>query len=534
MPRRLLNPLPSKQTPALVAKSGSSPAALAISAGSVLVLLAALGIVLFIAERSPLKDDIAWLLYVARRWMAGRGLYTDLIEVNPPLIIWISAIPVMLANWLHVDVQFVAMPLFVAVAVASAWWTSVLLQTGGTIFTDRLPVFALIAAVLLLVPAGDLGQREHLLVAAMLPYLVLFAREMDGRRTAFTTAAAAGILAGLGCALKPPYGAVFAVLECLALTGGLRPWRTMPVAAAAALVLYAGSVAILCPAYFRQAVPMALALYGATDVPLTHLLSGSAALLAEEAAAIWLLWLRRHQMAEFRSMQASVVFAAASSLIFLITGKDWFYHQLPAAITTILALSLWTASEIRRRGWQPRLPHIVAMASLAVVCVSCVQRIEPAIAEAAAPGKTVEAHLERILRAEHAKSYVAFSEWLALGFPVVNETGVAWASRFDSMWALQGEVWRSRFDPAGARNWPVVRWIAGDFIAGCPDIVAVDVVGGTDYIKILSDGDRDFARVWQHYQPIAAFDGLVIYRRNKGGCPIVSVADALTSKRPLP
>ena len=55
---------------------------------------------LFAALRSPLKDDIAWLLYVAHRWMSGRELYVDVIEVNPPLIIWISAIPLAVARWL--------------------------------------------------------------------------------------------------------------------------------------------------------------------------------------------------------------------------------------------------------------------------------------------------------------------------------------------------------------------------------------------------------------------------------------------------
>ena len=79
-----------------------------------------------------------------------------------------------------------------------------------------------------------------------------------------------------------------------------------------------------------------------------------------------------------------------------------------------------------------------------------------------------------ILRTEHARTYIAFSEWIALGFPVVNETGVTWASRFDSMWALKGEVWRARFDPAVAKEWPIARWVAHDFIAGCPDIAVVD------------------------------------------------------------
>ena len=44
-------------------------------------------------------------------------------------------------------------------------------------------MFAAIGTALLILPAADLGQREHLLVAAFLPYLVLFARSL-GRRQA--------------------------------------------------------------------------------------------------------------------------------------------------------------------------------------------------------------------------------------------------------------------------------------------------------------------------------------------------------------
>jgi hypothetical protein len=60
-------------------------------------LMAALGFVLFMTLRSPLKDDIAWLLYVSQEWLAGRRLYIDLIEVNPPMIVWILALPAALS-----------------------------------------------------------------------------------------------------------------------------------------------------------------------------------------------------------------------------------------------------------------------------------------------------------------------------------------------------------------------------------------------------------------------------------------------------
>jgi hypothetical protein len=495
-----------------------------VSAISLFALLSVLGIVLFITLRSPLKDDVAWLLYVAHRWIAGRELYIDVVEINPPLIVWLSAIPLELARRLSVGSQFVAMPFFIAVVLGCAWWTACLLREQGRIFAQRLPVFAVIGSALLILPAGDLGQREHLLVAAFLPYLVLFAQSLDARRSSVTASLIAGVLAGLGCALKPRYAAVFMVLECLALTRGMRPWRVMPLAAAATLVFYAGLVAILYPAYLRKAVPMALALYGATDVPFLALLMDSAMLLCGQAVAIALLWLRRRSLRDYSLMFTLVVFTATSTVVCFVDGKDWYYHRLPATVTIVLALSLWIATELVQRRWSPRWPLVAACVAVTVFCLSSIQRLEAGAVELVEPKQTTVNRLEQIIRARHARTYIAFSEWIALGFPVVNETGVTWASRFDSMWALKGEIWRARFDPTTDKEWPIARWVAHDFIAGCPDIAVVDTRETTKYISVLSVADAAFARAWSRYQPIAGFDGLVVYKRGKAGCLDVWVA----------
>src|SRR3954462_5020651 len=108
-----------------------------VSAISLILLLSVMAVVLFIAMRSPLKDDIAWLLYVARRWMAGRELYVDVVEGNPPLIVWISAIPMQLASVLGIEAQFTAIPFFVAAVLGCAWWTATLLRGTGGLFDDR-------------------------------------------------------------------------------------------------------------------------------------------------------------------------------------------------------------------------------------------------------------------------------------------------------------------------------------------------------------------------------------------------------------
>jgi hypothetical protein len=495
-----------------------------VNAVSLLLLAGVLAIVMFAALRSPLKDDIAWLLYVARRWMAGRELYVDLVEVNPPLIVWLSAIPLTVARWLDITPQLAAMSTFAAMVLACAWWSACLLRPVGGLFAARMPVFTVIGIALLIIPAADLGQREHLLVAAFLPYLILFARTLTARPREAPASPHihlfAGILAALGCALKPQYGIAFLALEAVALCHRLRPWRVAPAAAATTLAGYVGLVAVVCPAYLRRAVPMAMALYGATDVTFWALLRDSAPLLAAEALAFFFWWRDRRTMPNAALMLTLMVFAAASSAICFIDGKDWFYHRLPATVVTVLALILWTAMRVHdgspvRARWRG-----VAVAGLAIAlfCAGAAQRLSPEVRQAVEPRATTVDRLEALIRLHHARTYVAFSEWLALGFPVVNNTGVIWASRFDSMWALKGELWRAHLDPAAAKEWPVVHWVAHDFIAGCPDIAVVDTREGTNYIGVLSASEPSFARVWSRYKQIVAFDGLQVYLRGKGGC----------------
>ncbi|MDR3535851.1 MAG: hypothetical protein P4L71_05065 [Acetobacteraceae bacterium] len=499
-----------------------SPAARrAVALASLLLLFAVLAVVLFTALRSPLKDDIAWLLYVAHRWMTGRELYVDVVEVNPPLIVWISAIPLQIAAWLDVGSQFVAMPFFIATVLGCAWWTATLLRPAGGMFSDRIPVFAAIGTVLLVVPAGDLGQREHLLVAAVLPYLVLFARSLDGARPELKSAILSGVLAGLGCALKPRYAGVFVVLEGLALLRGLRPWRAMPIAVGVTMAAYAGLVLLVCPAYLRRAVPLALALYGATDVPFPHLLLDSARLIFGEVVAIGLCWVRWSKLRERNLLLTLLAFSVTSTVICFVDGKDWFYHRLPATVVTVLALLCWGVSILIYRSQQERrtrLPVIAAGIAIVVFMVAAFQRLEPEVALAVEPDTSTVARLEELIRAQHAHTYIAFSEWIALGFPVVNNTGVTWASRFDSMWALKGELWRAHFDAKASTEWPIRRWVAHDFIAGCPDVAVVDTREGVNYIGVLSASDPAFARAWLRYRRIAAFDGLEVYRRAAGGC----------------
>lgn len=515
---------------------------------SLAVLALALTLVLATAMTSPLKDDVAWLLYVARRWLAGERLYTDLVEVNPPLIVWIYALPSLVSATFGISPRAASAPFFAAIVLSCAWWTACLLAGRGALFARRLPVFATIGTLLLVLPGVEFGQREHLLIAASLPYLALLARGIphDGEARAAEPGRlglAVGMVAGLACALKPTYGVAFGAAELLAWRMGGKMWRPSSLGAAAALALYGVGVLLFCPAFLEQAVPLALALYGGTDTPCWQILLQSRVLLTGVAVSVLLAALAPRflfraagpregaasapQLRPFVQVLLAVlaVFAVAAAASYVSQGKNWFYHRLPATVATLLVLLLWLASvaQLRpRRSLAVFAGTLLALGSLASFARDDYQRLQSWVSAAVAPNLDTEVKLERLVKQENAHTYIAFSEWIALGFPVVNDTGVKWASRFDSMWALKGELWRMRQDGAAPKDYPIRRWITRDFVANCPDLAVVDTREGINYVAVLSASDPAFAEAWSRYHQIAAFDGLRVLKRDAAGCASTS------------
>jgi hypothetical protein len=492
---------------------------------AVIPLLAVLGFVLFMTLRCPLKDDIAWLSYVAQEWLSGRQLYVDLIEVNPPMIVWILALPAALSAALGVAAKLVAVPFFAACVLGSAGWCAKLLRGYGPLGAAPVPLFAAVGMVLLALPGREFGQREHLLVAAALPYLCIFARSVDRAGTQPVDETIAGILAGIGCALKPQFLLAFAVLEIVGGIYGLQLLRRMTISAVVTVLAYIAALLLLYPAYFTSAVPLGLALYGASDVGWLQLLNDSRAVLLGDVVAL-LLWLAyRRKITDSALPLTLAVFAAGSVLVWLLEGKSWFYHRLPATILTTLALLYWV-SAIPRPGMARRsafFAAIFALMALSGIGLAAFSRWQDEIEIAIGPRLTTERRLEQLIRSERARSYIAFSQWIGLGFPVVNNTGVVWSSRFDSMWALVGEVWRRKFDGDVPQEWPVHRWVVEDFLAGCPDLGVVDEREGIDYVGTLSSFDTRFKSAWSEYRQIAAFDGLRVFRRQASRSPVAGM-----------
>jgi hypothetical protein len=480
-----------------------------------------IGIVGFILLNRPLKDDVAWLLYLADQMLEGRKLYVDLIEINPPLIVLLSTLPVAFAR----AVGLPQIPVFlatVAVAVlACAWCTAELLRNYSALFRRRFRTFVVIATVLFLLPGVEFGQREHLLIAFILPYLALLALRLQGVATlpAPAAALAVGILAGIGFALKPYHLLAFAMLEALALARRLRPWRRGEAIGAVLFLLgYALSIQLFFPAYLERIVPLTRDLYGASNVPVPLLLFKARYLFASLAAVFLLV---RADVGRISRQPLVWVLAAVATnglIAYLVQQKSWFYHRIPGETAATLLFAYWAAEIIRAEHQRLVRAAQVSLATVAVLLgalsAAMIDRQGRNLLDALSPQSTLEYRVAELIRRTGATSLMVFSQALTPAFPVVNVTGVRWTSRFDTMWALRGDKWRRTCcggaDGGGAAAWPVRRWIVDDFLAGRPDLVVVDDRQNLDSIGELSVDSR-FRAVWSSYRLVDAFPGYRVF-----------------------
>ena len=159
----------------------------------------------------PLNHDVAAVLDFSERWLAGERLYTDLIDVNPPLIFVLNLIPAAIARVTPLGRRrrAAALPARLGACSPGGWPSRVRdrARRGPTerAFLDVLPVLFLFGA------GYDFGQREHLMAVAALPYLLAAARREGGARPRPLIASA--LFAAVGFALKPHFLAIPALVE---------------------------------------------------------------------------------------------------------------------------------------------------------------------------------------------------------------------------------------------------------------------------------------------------------------------------------
>ncbi len=342
----------------------------------------AAGMFLLLALLPDVGHDQLWLLLAAARIGPHTDPYGPLVfESNPPLALWLSALIVALAHALHLSLT-VTFKLAVTLLVASSALLCAQLLNLLNFFptpNSRMPhlrqlsrlrwgstksaqpkveenkacsaslldrpladrwllafVFLLIAGVL---PARDFGQRDHVLVFLVLPYLLAAAAHLARKPHSLPQRIVLTLLAALGLALKPHQALLpIAVELTLWLTSRPRRPRLLePSLLLASALLYLLAIRALAPTYFTEVLPALRSTYWAFgSLSPSQLLHASLQLQLLLAATLITIFVARD-----RSPTALLFIAAgiAADLAYALQGTGWYYQQLPAFSFLTLAIA---------------------------------------------------------------------------------------------------------------------------------------------------------------------------------------------------
>ncbi|MEX2137650.1 MAG: hypothetical protein WD894_00185 [Pirellulales bacterium] len=425
---------------------------------------------LFQAISVRTNADVAWYLYTGDRILDGARLGSDIVEVNAPLIILLSmgvealarliaCSAIALLPWLVTALSCVS--LAVCARISRPWPAAV-----------RQPFLTALAFVLFIDIGGMVGQREHLLVILVMPYVCSLVRLADREPIAAPHAIAIGIMAAIGFALKPFFVPAWIALEAyVAIRRGVGVlWRPQAVALTATLSLYALGIVLWTPEYLAFAAE-SLWLYRAYqpygDLPVVLSNSFGYVLLA-----VVLTFRGARSMARSLIDVCGILAILLSVAVFL-QDKGWHYQWYPAgALATILLVV--TAGAFAARSRFVTAAGVQGIATLIIVLLAARSYLFWTI-------DPPERHeLETLVR-RHAngEAILALSSHLHVGFPLVNETDVRWASRYPTMWQLPAFCERSATTKCRSQGRQFLDAVVADVTEARPRLLIVDSVPPT-------------------------------------------------------
>lgn len=398
-----------------------------IAAGVALLLAGA------VVAHAPLSHDIAWHLWIARQIGHGAGLYTDVVELNPPLWFWLAVPIVRLADLTGVSAFAGLLAFFMTATTLSVGLLAVLVRERSA--PERATMYGVFGLVSLGLVLREFGQREQYALLAALPYAVLIARRSAGRPVSPWLAVCVTTFAATGLALKPHFIAVPLFLEAwlfLRARPSWRAWRPEWFVLALVAIGYAAAVLALTPAYLTAMAPMTGLTYAAYDLPVGQLLESELAW----PAGLTLLGVLVLGRLRSRIAAATLVAAAAFVLGYIVQAKGWFYQGIPATGLLLFAIGAeasavrWSARSIREKaglallGWAFFLP-ILNSAVLGYDVYRNRFRTEvTALTADLPPGASV----------------MAFSARATFIWPMVEERHLLWPSRYYTFWMLPAIV----------------------------------------------------------------------------------------------
>lgn len=487
-----------------------------------------------------LNHDVGWITHSAGWMLEGRRFGSEIVDVNPPLI-WFMSLPAAAmakAGWMS---EATAIRVYVwLLCLVSLFLCSRLLRgrRGAQGVIDWAAPLCGAAFAMAVLPAAGFAQREHLAFVLGLPYVLLIVTRLDGGTTpAARMAIGCGVLGGIAFGFKPWLLAVPLLLEVMHL-GTVRTlrsvWRPETIAMGATLVAYVVAVFVFCPDYFRVGVPLALATYWAYENPRMNWRYWQDSLPPVVVAGLCLAIARQFPVLARALFAAFIGFSISN----WAQRKGYGYHAYPALASAVVLLAAvvpeaaraLARSRIQAEHW---IKAGMAFTLVAVAANTAWQRVLPVRdwlkLYDMRTGKIGAARSKLIEVINHeipGKGYVyALSSHPFPAFPIMSYTYAEYGSAFVCQFAVPADVRRKEI-PDAARL-PELdaavqlqrQYVIDEFTRHEPGVVLIEAGArlGMPYRRFddiaYYGQDPRFAAIWSQYEERAPIGSIRIFVR---------------------
>lgn len=492
---------------------------------------------MIVQANTMLNFDVSWLMKAANQLLSGKHYYTDFIETNPPLILYVYMPAVLLSKIMHVSYA-VAFKVYTFVLLAGVVFLCNILMRCVFDREDQNIRYGLLIAItftLVLMPGYSFGEREHFAIMLTLPYLFLLDLRLSNKILNYYLIILIGIIAGIGFAIKPHF--LFALIACELFfiykkRNVFAGFRLETIIIALVILLYLVSIFLLTPDYLFKVWPLVYHLYFISAK------EPFGAMLAKLGIVFWLVVLGfycfLYEKIKYKNLTEILLFASVGYLIvYFVQHTTWYYHLLPVLVIITILTVLFLCERLfdliknyqANIDWNSIVLLVLLQLSLLVFPVMATVRC-------IAIGTISNRHLQTNKLFVYVKQHMYQQKLyiFALQIPMISylldNTHATSASRFPSQLFMPGLVFLSnqtnlsveKKDRLNKQKQEIINIVVADLQQHQPKYILVDMRKQNlypnkhqfDYIKFFSQDPR-FHKFFKNYKYLITLEHFDIY-----------------------
>lgn len=488
-----------------------------------------------VPQMGPNNDHLA-LLDQTSRLLAGEKPYVDYVDVNPPLIHLLYALPVFIAESTKTPpMESLVACTYILIATSLLLSMRILRRGGASVNTSRLAASALACGLLVMPMVSQFfGDRSHLMIVLISPWMILFSPLVDRASVPRRWRLLAALMGAVGFAIKPYYY-IFYFATCAwefyqkrSLSPILRGrehyiiWAGGALYVAIVLLYFRPYVFSVLPVGFYTYKSLAWGFSQKVDM-ITSSMSYYMAVGLAGTLALFLISSKR-----FDAVLQYLLFVLAASMASFLIDAGWHYTRYPVIITSLLLAVAATGKLVRYCLELPnRQRALVRGLVVSGVSLGCIvmwfivpvsERVEIDLAQEYAYNHTLDSHwIPEAARVRIDRALEQYPRFLFLNLNVwaehLQQPGKPFkhVGRFDYLWPLPGTV--ALDNPQHKQQFRFLAdyldaSIADDLERRKPQLVIIDsspqlrrLPDNFSILDFLKKGDK-FTKAWKRFRKL--------------------------------